>query len=93
MKNIHKGSKFDDFLKDETLFYQAELVAVKRVIAYELSKEIKKQNITKNKMANSMRTSRSELDRLLDPENTSITLHSLVKASNALGKKLAISFL
>lgn len=91
MTNIYKGSNFDDFLKDEKLFYQTELVAVKRVIAYQFAKEIKNQNITKNKMANSMQTSRSELNRLLDPENTSVTLNSLVKASSVLGKKLQIS--
>lgn len=92
MKNTHKGSTFDGFLEEEGLFDQVEATAVKRVVAYQIKQSMKKQHISKKKMADIMRTSRSSLDRLLDPENTSVTLQSLVRAAHAVGKKLRVSF-
>jgi len=92
MRNKHKGSTFDSFLEDEGLIDKTEAVAVKRVIAFQIEKMMKKKHITKKKLANNMNTSRSALDRLLDPENAAVTLQSLVKAAHALGKKLSISF-
>lgn len=92
MKNRHKGSTFDGFLEKEGLLDQAEATAVKRVVAYQIEQAMKKQHISKKKMADKMHTSRSSLDRLLDPDNTSITLQSLVRAANALGKRLKVSF-
>lgn len=92
MKNIHKGSTFDSFLEDEGLLDEAEATAVKRVVAYQIEQTMKKKHMSKKKMADTMQTSRSALDRLLDPENTSITLQSLVRAAHALGKTLQISF-
>lgn len=92
MKNKHKGSSFDSFLEEEGLLEQVEATAVKRVVAHQLEKEMKKKKISKSEMAENMHTSRSSLDRVLDPENTSVTLQSLVKAAHALGKKVRISF-
>ncbi len=92
MKNEHKGSTFDSFLESEGLLEEVEATAVKRVIAYQINESMKKQRMGKQKMAKVMRTSRSALDRLLDPETTAVTLLSLVKAANALGKKIQISF-
>jgi len=86
--NKHKGSTFDDFLDDEKLLNQAEATAVKRVIAYQINRAMKEKKINKNKMAHAMNTSRSSLDRLLDPENTAVTLNSLIKAANVLDKKI-----
>ena len=91
MTNKHKGSSFDSFLKNEDLLEEAEAVAIKRVIAFELEKSMKNKHINKSKMATKMQTSRSALDRLLDPENTSITLITLVKAAYALNKKINVS--
>jgi antitoxin HicB len=91
-KNKHKGSNFEDFLSEEGLLDDVDAVAIKRVIAYELTKTMKKKHINKTTLAASLRTSRSALDRLLDPNNTSITLNSLVKAAHLLGKKLRILF-
>ncbi len=88
----HKGSTFDSFLEEESLFEDAEAIAIKRVIAYELEKTMKKKHLTKTTMATKMQTSRSALDRLLDPTNTSIILITLVKAAHLLGKKLKIVF-
>src|SRR3989344_5231980 len=83
----NKGSTFDSFLAEEGLLEDAEATAIKKVITYELQKTMKKKHLTKRKMATQMHTSRTALDRLLDPTNTSITLTTLVKASHLLGKK------
>lgn len=89
-KNI--GSTFDSFLKEERLFDEAEAIAIKRVLAYQLQKELQKRNISKMELAKRMKTSRSALDRLLDPTNTSVTLKTLVKIAHILGKKVSFSF-
>ena len=91
-KNRHVGSDFDDFLRDEGLLADAEAVAIKRVLAYQLAALMKKQRITKAELARRMRTSRSALDRLLDPENPSVTLQTAHRAAQALGKRLRIEF-
>jgi len=90
--NKHKGSKLDSFLEEEGLLEDAEAVAIKRVITYELEKKIKKTHLSKTEIAEKMGTSRSALDRLLDPSNTSVTLNTLVKAAHFIGKKLHVSF-
>jgi antitoxin HicB len=91
MTNKHKGSKLDHFLEEEDLLVETESAAIKRVIAYELEQLMGKKHISKTIMANRMHTSRSALERLLDPDNTSITLYTLVKAANVLGRKLHFS--
>ena len=90
MKNRHIGSSFDDFLQEEGLLAGAEATAVKRVIAHQIQKEMEERNISKIALANMMQTSRSSLDRLLDPENASVTLLTMESAALALGRKLKI---
>jgi DNA-binding Xre family transcriptional regulator len=90
MNKKHIGSNFDDFLKEENLYEQVQAVAIKRVVAYQIAEEMKKKNLTKTEMASRMKTSRAALDRLLDPENASITLITLERAASALGKKLTV---
>jgi DNA-binding Xre family transcriptional regulator len=90
MKEEHIGTDFDDFLKDEGLLADAEAVAVKRVIAYQIGQMMREENITKTAMAERMNTSRASLNRLLDPDNKSVTLKTLERAASALGKKLQI---
>jgi hypothetical protein len=90
MKNKHLGSSFDDFLEEDGLRAETEATAIKRVIAYQIEMEMKKAKLTKSAMAEKMRTSRSALDRLLDPANASITLQTLERAALALGKNLKI---
>lgn len=87
-KNI--GSKFDDFLKEENLFEEVQAAAVKRVIAYQIAEEMKRNKLTKTEMASRMNTSRAALERLLDPDNASITLITLERAASALGKELKV---
>lgn len=91
MANKHKGSDFDAFLKEEGLAAEAEAVAAKRVLAYQFERAMKKSRLSKVSMAKRMQTSRSALDRLLDPENSSVTLQTLEKAAMVLGKKLKIN--
>ncbi len=91
-KNRHIGSDFDDFLRDEGLLADVQAVAIKRVLALQLARMMKKQRITKAEMARRMKTSRSALDRLLDPQNASVTLQTLERAAQALGKRLRVEF-
>jgi len=89
-KNKHIGSSFDEFLQDEGILAEAEASAVKRVLAYQIEKEMSDRNISKSALANMMKTSRSSLNRLLDPANSSVTLLTLQSVALALGKKLKV---
>jgi hypothetical protein len=89
-KNKHTGSNFDDFLEEEGTLAETEAVAVKRVIAFQLEQEMKARNLSKAALARNMKTSRAALDRLLDPENPSVTLLTLENAARAVGKSLAV---
>lgn len=84
-------SDFDEFLQDEGIYDEVNDTAVKRVIAYQLTQEMKAQNITKSKMAELMNTSRAVVNRLLNPDNESLTLNTLESATRALGKRLHIT--
>ncbi|MEC8080956.1 MAG: Fis family transcriptional regulator [Pseudomonadota bacterium] len=90
MPNVHIGSSFDDFLEETGVLAETNAVAIKRVIAWEIQQKIELEHISKSTMAKRMNTSRSALDRLLDPNNTSVTLHTLDNAAKALGKTLKI---
>lgn len=80
MSNIHTGSNFDDFLQEEGLLADAEATAIKRVVAYQIEQEMLKSKLSKTALANRMHTSRSALDRLLGPENVSVTLKTYKKS-------------
>ncbi len=84
------GSSFDDFLQEEGMLAEAEAIAVKRVIAFQIEETMSKEHITKTEMAKRMNTSRSAINRLLDPLNTSITLATIESAVAAMGKRLQI---
>lgn len=90
-RNIHVGTDFDDFLREEKLFDEAQAIAVKRVLAFQLEQGMKKSRLTKSAMAKRMGTTRAQLDRLLNPENPSTTLTTVIKAAGALGKRVKIS--
>jgi DNA-binding Xre family transcriptional regulator len=90
MNKKHIGSNFDDFLKEEKIYEQTQAAAIKRVVAYQIAEEMKKKKLTKTEMASRMKTSRAALERLLDPENASITLITLERAASVLGKKLSV---
>ena len=84
------GSSFDEFLQEEGMLAQAEAVAIKRVIAFQLEETMTKEHNSKTEMAKRMNTSRSAINRLLDPLNTSITLATIESAVAAMGKRLQI---
>lgn len=88
--NKHIGSDFDDYLEEEGLLSDVEAVAFKRVVVYQLKELMKQQKLTKTEMAKRIQTSRTSLDRLLDPSNPSVTLRTLERAASALGKRLRI---
>ena len=90
MRRERLGSEFDDFLREENLLEAAEATATKRMIAFQIAKEMKRRRLTKSEMASLMRTSRPALERLLDPANPSVTLSTLERAASALGKKLKV---
>ncbi len=84
------GSDFDDFLKQEGLYEEVTAGAVKRVLTQQITEAMKAGDISKSEMARRMRTSRSQLDRLLDPANTKIRLDTLFKAARAVGRSVRL---
>jgi predicted XRE-type DNA-binding protein len=89
-KYEHTGSRFDAFLRAEGIFDEAEAVAVKRVIAWKLQQAMKTRRMSKQAMAKELRTSRSQLDRLLDPTNVAVSLHTITRAARAVGKRVKV---
>src|SRR5271156_3647819 len=89
-KMDHSGSTFDSFLEEEGIREEVEAVAIKRVLAWQLEQAMQEQQKTKRAMAKELRTSRSQLDRLLDPKNVSVTLDTISRAARALGKRLIV---
>ena len=84
------GSNFDDFLEEEGLLEEVTATAVKRYIAFQIERTMEDDGLSKAEMARRMETSRSALDRLLDPNNSSVTLQTLQSAAQALGGRLRI---
>jgi hypothetical protein len=89
MSKKQLGSSIDDFLKEEGIFEEVQAQAVKEVIAWQLAEAMKEQKISKNKMAMLLKTSRTQVDRLLDPKND-ITLSSLQRAAAMVGRRVSI---
>ena len=87
-KNPHIGSSFDGWLEEEGLREEITAAAIKAVIAHQLAREMKKRRITKKLMAELMKTSRAQVDRLLDPTNGSATIESLQRAARIVGREL-----
>ncbi len=86
----HTGSTFDSFLEEEGIREEVEAVAVKRVLAWQLAEAMRKKRKTKQALAKELRTSRSQLNRLLDPQNAAVSLDTITRAAKALGKKVII---
>jgi antitoxin HicB len=82
------GSSFDEFLRDEGIYEEVTARAIKRVIARQLDALMQNQGLTKSSLAKRMKTSRAQLDRLLDPDNESVTLDTLTRAAQAVGRQL-----
>lgn len=89
MSKKRMGSSIDDFLKEEGIFEEAQAQAIKEVVAWQLAEAMKERKITKSRMAALLKTSRSQVDRLLDPKND-VTLMSLQRAAAMVGKRVSI---
>jgi antitoxin HicB len=84
------GSSFDDWLKEEGIYEEVTATAVKRVIAAQIQRMMEKEHVSKAEMAKRMQTSRSALDRLLDPGYDAVTLNTLFKAATAIGRQIRL---
>ena len=93
IKKEHIGSSLDDLLKEDGIYEDVVVAATKKALAFKLEQLMREQQITKTELAKQMKTSRSALDRLLDPTNTSVTLQSIGKAASVLGKRVVLDLL
>ncbi len=89
--NPHIGSSLDELLEEDGILAEVSAIAIKRVLAWQVSEAMSNQGLNKSQMAEQMMTSRTSLDRLLDPKNTSVTLKTLERAATVLGKRLQIA--
>jgi antitoxin HicB len=89
MSKKHLGSSIDNFLKEEGIFEETQAQAIKEVVAWQLAEAMRKKKISKNRMATLLKTSRTQVDRLLDPKND-ITLRSLQRAAAMVGRRVII---
>jgi DNA-binding phage protein len=90
--NKYTGSNFNDFLEEDGIMEEVSAKAHKRLLAYQLADIMKEKSITKSNLAKKLATSRSQLDRILDPDNTSISIEVLERVAHAVGTKLQINF-
>ena len=88
--NRYIGSSFDNFLEEENILTETSAEALKKVLAWQIQQFLDVHHITKTAFAQQMNTSRSQLDRLLDPDNTNISLKALVSTAHAMGKHVEI---
>jgi DNA-binding Xre family transcriptional regulator len=92
-QNKHIGPSLNDFLKEEGIFEETRAVALKETLAWQVQQAMEKQKISKVEMARRMNTSRAALNRLLDPGNASVTLQTLTRAAQAVGRDLRIELI
>ena len=92
MSKEHIGSSFDDFLREDGIYEEATSQALKRVVAWQLAQLMKERRISRVEMAKRMKTSRTQVNRLLDPANESIQLDTIQRAAEAVGKSVNITF-
>ena len=90
MTNNMIGSSFDSFLEEEGIAEEVGTGAVKKIISFQLLETLRQEHLTKTELAKRLETSRAAVDRLLDPDNESVTLLTLIKAASVLGKKLKL---
>jgi antitoxin HicB len=90
MANPHIGSSFEDFLSEEGIYEEVSAAAVKQVLAWQLDQSRRAQGLSKSALAKRMQTSRSQVERLLDPTNTQVQLDTLQRAATALERRLVV---
>jgi len=92
-KKKHVGSSLEDFLDEEDILESSTAKAIKSVIAWQLAEEMKAKRVTKQRLADLMRTSRAQVDRILDPEKGNVTIETLQRAALLLGRRLRLELL
>lgn len=92
-ENPHIGSSFDDFLKEEGIEEEVRTEAIKRVLAWQLQQTLLDQGVSKSELARRMQTSRTQVDRLLDPDNAHVQLDTLQRAAKVLGRRVVIDLI
>jgi antitoxin HicB len=88
--NRHRGSSLDDFLEEEGVLPELQARAIKEVIAWQLAEAMKERGLSKAALARLMHTSRTQVDRVLDPENGNVTIETLQRAAELVGRKLQL---
>lgn len=91
MANKHKGSSLDSFLDEEGVLGEFQTIAIKEVVAWQLAEAMKEKNISKRALASLMHTSRTQIDRVLDPKNGNVTIETLQRAATIVGRNLQLS--
>jgi antitoxin HicB len=86
----NRGTHLDELLQEDGILEDVTAKAIKSVLAWQISQQMKKKKLSKVKMAEAMNTSRAQLDRLLDPKSGNVTLATMQKAANAVGKSLRV---
>jgi transcriptional regulator with XRE-family HTH domain len=89
-KKQHLGSSVEDFLEEEGILEESTAKAVKAVIAWQLSEEMKNKRLSKKRLAELMKTSRAQIDRILDPEKGNVTIETLQRAASLLGRRVRV---
>ncbi len=92
-KNPHRGSDFEGFLREEGIFDEVQAMALKKVIATAFTKQMKRRKVSVSRLANQLGTSRAALNRVLDSENTAITLNTLSRTAAALGCRVKLDII
>lgn len=89
-RNRHMGSGIDALLEEEGVLEEFQARAIKEVIAWQLAQAMKAQKLSKNKLAQMMHTSRTQVDRVLDPKNGNVTIETLQRAAAIVGRKVQV---
>ena len=90
LANKHRGSSIDAFLKEEGVLEEFQARAIEEVIAWQLAEAMKERKLSKRRLAALMRTSRTRIDRVLDPEDGNVTIETLQRAAALVGRKVQL---
>lgn len=90
VSNKHRGSSLDDFLAAEGVLEEFQARAIKEVVAWQLAEAMKQRKLSKNQLAKEMHTSRTQIDRLLDPESGNVKIETLQRAAAIVGRRVQI---
>jgi antitoxin HicB len=89
-RNKHRGSTLDELLTDEGVLEEFQARAIKEVVARQLTEAMRERNLSKNQLAKQMRTSRTQVDRVLDPDAGNVTIETLQRAAALVGRRVEI---